>query len=65
MTSEHATRKGRERGDEPGESEQVALCCCRQQFEQFRYTRKSCIVIRWKVIRKWDRRRDRGLVAHD
>ena len=49
MTSEHETRKGRERGDEPEESEQVALCCSRQQIEQFTDNRKSRRVIKWKV----------------
>ena len=49
MTSEHEIRKGRERGDEPEESEQAALSCFRQQIEQFADNRKSCRVIRWKV----------------
>ena len=59
MTSEHKTRKGRERVNKPEESEQVALSCTGQQFEQFTDKRKSRRVIRWKVIRKWDHRRGR------
>ena len=49
MTSEHETRKGRERGNESEESEQVALSYSRQQIEQFADNRKSRRDIRWKV----------------
>ena len=49
ITSEHEARKGRERGDELEESEQVALFCFRQKIEQFTDNRK----LRSYKVKSW------------